>query len=217
MKKALLLLSLLTLLNGCQIQYDGETKLVVTGKIQDELGKAVVHQKVGVTVGNGGGFFSNYDQISYGFTDDQGIYTLIFPAPKGEYSFDIELNSDDSQLQQKTIIAKQSNFSNYKLDLKATTLYFKSSITSLSLVLKQLAPSKQLKNVVVEGIFATPYLYLTPQVDDSIYFQTYYSIIKNQNVVLKYTVVDYSNAGQETNFVVSIPVKADAVVYTLSY
>lgn len=216
MKIIVLLVSFITLLMSCQIQYDGETKLVVTGKIQDEMGVPISNQKVVVTIGNEGAFTSS-DEISYGVTNENGFYTLIFPAPKGEYRFEIDLNTEVNQWQEKTLIAKQSNFSNYKLDLNTTILYNRNSITSLFLNLNKVSTNKQLKNVVVEGLFPNPYFFLYPQIENDFYIQTNYSIIKNQNLVLKYTIVDYSNAGQEQEYDVTIPVKSDAITYMLSY
>ena len=94
MKRITLLIYLLFLVTSCEIQYDGETKIAVTGKIIDENGKPLSGKDIQIIVqGDGGLFSANSDLISFGESDQNGNFTLIFPTPQGEYNFSISINN----------------------------------------------------------------------------------------------------------------------------
>lgn len=147
MKRIILLICILFLVTSCEIEYDGETKIAVTGKIIDENGNPLSEKDIEVTVDGGGDFLSpSSDLISYGKSDQNGNFTLIFPAPKNGNQIFISINdiiNQFSEFQRKTYIAKEKKFENYKLDLNKITLYKNESITTLRLVLNNTTPNKQ--------------------------------------------------------------------------
>lgn len=220
MKQILLTICIFFSLTSCEIQYDGETKIVVTGKIIDQNGIPIPEKKIDITVSGESTLFSPSDLISYGKSDQNGNFTLIFPAPKGEYDFTISINNlinQTSEYQAKDIIARKNNFENYKLDLNEITLFKNESITNLKLVLNKVSSNKQLKDILIEGKQANSHIELNSIQNDSDYLQTNYFVIKNQTIILKYTVVDLSGSSTPTTHSISIPINNDAITYTISY
>ena len=221
MKRITLIIFILFSLTSCEIQYDGETRIAVTGKIIDENGNPIPEKDIEITI------YSDYmytpsDLISYGKTDQNGNFTLVFPAPKGELEFLISINkliNQTSELQSKEIIAKKANFENYKLDLNNITLYKNESITTLKLILNKTSTNKRLIDIKIEGKQTSNYIDLNPnplQTSPN-YMDTFYYVLKNQTIVLKYTIIDYSNNGATTTNSVSIPISNDSVNFTITY
>ncbi|WP_418264236.1 hypothetical protein [Flavobacterium faecale] len=211
-----IVLAFCILLCSCEIQYDGETKLVVTGKILDENGSPIQNKNIGVLI-YGGGTFMPSDKISYGFSDSMGYFTLIFPAPKGDYNIMTVINEDDNVFQDKHISSKIKNFNNYKLDLNAITLFRKESITSLRLILNNTTTKKGITSIEIEGKVPEFDVDLNLNPDNLGYFNTYYNVIKNQTVSLKYTVSDFSTSPSSMSYTISIPINSEAVTYTINY
>lgn len=220
MKQILLITCIFFSLTSCEIQYDGETKIVVTGKIIDQNGIPIPEKKIYITVSGESTLFSPSDLISYGKSDQNGNFTLIFPAPKGEYDFTISINSlinQTSEYQAKDIIARKKNFENYKLDLDEITLFKNESITNLKLILNKVSSNKQLKDILIEGKQANSHIDLNSIQNGSDYLETNYFVVKNQTIILKYTVADLSSSATPTTHSISIPINNDAITYTISY
>ncbi|MEL1241908.1 hypothetical protein [Flavobacterium flavipallidum] len=220
MKKILLFCFLLCLIS-CEIQYDGETKIVLTGKLIDENGNSLPNKDIEVTINGGGTLFSNSDLISFGKSNQDGSFSLIFPTPKNDNEISISINNQINQaneFQEKEFSVKKINFKNYKLDLNKITLYKKESITNLNLVLNRTSTNTRLENIKIEG--KLPEFWINPNLlpDNSDYVETFYNVIKNQNITLKYTIIDYSNSTitskEET---VIIPINDTPVTYNLTY
>lgn len=222
MKQMALIFCILFLATSCEIHYDGETKIVVTGKLIDQNENPLSKKDIEVTINGGRALLSpSSDLISYGKSDQNGNFTLIFPAPKNDNSISISINNivnQTSEFQAKEIIAQKINFENYKLDLNKITLYKNESITTLKLILNNTTKSKQLIDIKIEGKLPNSYINLNPVQNDPFYYlETYYQVIKNQNIILKYTIVDHSNTATPTTNSISIPIANDAVTYTISY
>lgn len=103
------------------------------------------------------------------------------------------------------------------MDLNKITLYKNESITTLKLILNNTSQNKRLKDIQIEGQQPNSYIDLNPVQNDSDYLETYYTVLKNQTIVLKYTIIDYSNSPTPTTHSISIPINNDAVTYTITY
>lgn len=220
MKRITLIICILFCLTSCEIQYDGETKIVVTGKIVDENDIPLSEKDIEVTISGGGFILPSSDLISFGKSDQNGNFTLIFPAPKNGNQIFISINdiiNQTNEFQSKEIIAQKNNFENYKLNLNNITLYKNESITTLKLILNQTSTNKQLKDIKIEGKQPNNYIDLNPLQNNSDYLNTNYYVIKNQTVVLKYTIIDFSNSATPTTHSISIPIINDAVTHTITY
>ena len=68
MKRITLILCILFSLISCEIQYDGETKIVVTGKIIDQNGNPIPEKNIDITIYSDD-MYTPSDLISYGKSD----------------------------------------------------------------------------------------------------------------------------------------------------
>ncbi len=218
MKQITLPICLLFLVTSCDIQYDGETKIVVTGKLIDENGNPISNKNIDITIYSDDPYTPS-DLISFGKSNQNGNFTLFFPAPTIDYKFSISINNEinqTSEFQTKVIIAKRNNFENYKLDLDNIILYKNESITTLKLILNKTSTNKSVNDIKIEGKQPNSYIDLNPLQDNTNYFQPNYNVLKNQTIVVKYTIIDYSN-NSSTVQSISIPIANDAVIYTITY
>jgi hypothetical protein len=155
MKRITLIICILFSLTSCEIQYDGETKIAVTGKIIDENGNPISNKDIQIVVLDGPGLIlPSSDLISFGKSDQNGNFTLIFPAPRDGNRISISINDIINQFdayQSKNIIANKKNLENYKLDLNNLILYKNESINTLKLILNPTLPNKQIKDIQIEG------------------------------------------------------------------
>lgn len=114
---------LLTLLSGCySIDYDGGTRLLITGKIVDPAANPAPDQSIRVSVYEPES--NNRDVISNGVSDASGNFKLVIPAPKNEENF-ISVEINKYGYPEENIIfdsITRSDFNNYKLDLGLITL-----------------------------------------------------------------------------------------------
>jgi hypothetical protein len=220
MKQILLFFCLLLFLTSCEIQYDGETKIVVTGKIVDENGSPIPEKNIEITIFSDGTYAPS-DLISFGKSDQNGDFTLVFPNPKGAgYDISISINNQINRtdvFQSKEINALKNNFENYKLDLNKITLYKRESITDLQLLLNKTSANKEIKDIQIVGKQTNSNIDLNLETKNPNSFNTNYSVIKNQNIILKYTIIDYSNSTAPTTYSIPIQIKNDAVTYTITY
>lgn len=120
MKRIILIICILFSLTSCEIQYDGETKIVVTGKIIDQNGIPIPKKNIDITIYSDG-IYTPSDLISFGKSDQNGNFTLVFPAPKEDYKFSISINNlinQTSEFQGKEIIAKKKQFRKLQVGFK---------------------------------------------------------------------------------------------------
>ncbi|WP_281228854.1 hypothetical protein [Flavobacterium aquiphilum] len=218
MKQILLVFSILFLLTSCEIQYDAETKIVVTGQIIDENGIPIPHKNIDITIFAFDGIYSSDDLISFGKSDLNGYFTMVFPAPKGDYDFFIDINNiinQPNEFETKEIIAKRNNFEKYKLDLNKITLYKTDAITNLTLQLNKTSSNKLLKDIQIEGKLSNSHIDLNFK-NEPFNLNTNYAVIKNQIVILKYIIIDTSNSSS-TPYSVPITINNDKVIYIINY
>lgn len=223
MKRLTMFVCLLFLVTSCEIQYNGETKIAVIGKIIDENGNPIPNKDLQIDVLDGPGLIlPGSDLISFGKSDQNGNFTLIFPAPRDGNRISISINdiiNSFDEYQSKNIIFNKKNLENYKLDLNTLILYKNESITALSLILNPTSPNKQIKDIQIEGKQPNTRIDLVvyPTLNNNPIINTSYNVIKNQTVIVKYTVIDYSNNGATTVQSISIPIANDPVNYTITY
>lgn len=229
MRKIIFLLFILFTCYSCEIQYDGETRLVVQGQLVDRNSNPIPNKRIEIN-NFSDGTYTPSDLISYTKTDSEGKFLMIFPAPKGE---DIEIitilngyNFDDDYatlnyatgFQNKSISALKKNFKNYKLDLNQVTLYKNDEITQLEIVLNKTSTTKQIRTIHAEGLQANDFTDLNYK-NENHYLETHFNVVKNQNVHLSYTIEDYSDPTKvvTTNHEAVIAVNSEKVIHSITY
>lgn len=218
MQKTLLLFFCILICSSCTIQYDGETRIVVQGQLIDKNNKPLSNKKIEIQTYSGDTFVGS-DLISYTDTDADGKFTLIFPAPKGDgISIITSINDEYNEFQSKHINALKKNFSNYKLDLNKIVLYENNDITQLDLILNKTSTNKEITEAHIEGLQADIHLDLNADDLENRYLNTHFDVIKNQNVKLSYTIVDYSNTSQTAaKHEAVITINSDKVTHIITY
>ncbi|TDP03427.1 hypothetical protein [Flavobacterium sp. 245] len=220
MKKILLLFFTLLLCYSCEIQYDGETRIVVQGQLIDKNNNPVSNKKIEITTSTGGTFGTS-DLISYTNSDADGRFTLIFPAPKNDsISIITSINEfQNNELQSKAINALKKNFRNYKLDLNQIVLYETKDITQLDFILNKTTNNKEIRDIQIEGLQSDSYIDLNAKKNISHVINTHFDVIKNQNINLSYTIVDYSDPTKpvSTNYKAVIAVNSEKAIHTITY
>lgn len=189
------------LLIGCEIEYDGETKLVVKGKLLNENNEAINNQEINLFVERSSSsipfiFYlpSESNFIGKTKTNENGEYTMVIPKPTSNYSeIILTINDLENQYNKKQYRnIKIDNFINYEFNLGTTKLYQKTNLSYLNVTLNQITPYYQLQKIEYIGAFANEIEYVNPLEENYIYFETNVLVKKNQTVVIKYTVKNYS-------------------------
>lgn len=232
MKKTLLLLLTLFTFYSCDIQYDGETRIVVQGQVVDKDNNPISDKKVEINA-HSGDTFNPSNFISSTNTDAEGKFTLIFPAPKSDeidivttingyyyvaYKPNLSIDPTSGYVS-KTISALKKNFINYKLDLNKIVLYKREEITDLNIELNQTNSYNRVTQIYLEGPNAESYIDLNFDKEKDEWGQTHFSVVKNQNITLHYKVANYSNPTKVvyTEHQTTITINSEKVTHTITY
>ncbi|GEP50872.1 hypothetical protein FNO01nite_15440 [Flavobacterium noncentrifugens] len=223
MKKILLFFILLAAVSCETIEYDGQTRLVIEGKVVDKNQNPIPETTVRIVAYNSAIYEKTEDLISFGTTDASGNFQLIIPAPKENGQFlSVQINTPENQNQQKfynSILRK--NFTDYKLRLDPVVLYPYGELTRLTVLTNQLNSSKAISDIrITAGIQSEDYFEFNPSPEDFISNEFYFRVLKNQMISVNYKVTDYSsgNAPVVNEYVDSFMVNSDDIVnHTINY
>jgi len=215
MKKIILLF--VCILLSCDIKYDGDTRLQITGKIIDENNLPISNQDVKVFATQQS-VYGETNQIGVGKTDNNGVYSIYFPQAYNFNSYYIEINKENTNELSEMIYFNINNesFINYSLSLPNSKLYLKSNLTELNISYNQINTNNILQNVEFLGEIITSQIDLnaTSTALEDIYFK---KVKKNQTIELKYTL--YNTTTQLTSIqseFISIG-NTDVINYILNY
>jgi 5-hydroxyisourate hydrolase-like protein (transthyretin family) len=211
MKKLLSLLNLLSLC-ACAIDYDGETRLVFETRVTDSQGNPKANLPVSVQINDG----ELSDIISNGNTNANGKIVLIFPAPSN-IDADISFNIGNvSPYMMSLYNFKRADFVDYKIGIDNYVLYNEDEITDLNVELQQTNPNTQITEIHIEGDVGNEWFYRNQFGETSLQYQTRFTVLRNSNVQLTYTVADNTGANAQT-FTVPLTIGDSAVFYTINY
>jgi hypothetical protein len=211
MKKITLLL--VVAFTSCGISYDGEERLILQTNVVDRYGNPLKDIETLVQINDG-----NIDEsISNGLSDVNGNKLLIFPAPKSAtmsvYFTDLENEYERKRIYQIEL----TDFVNYKLNLENVVLYKSEDITQFEVNLQASGENTSLRNLSIDGQIPTINESFHPQnSQDDGYFQTYFSVLKNQQLMLNYTIRN-NETGNLNTYSIPIDIGNEAVEYTLIY
>jgi hypothetical protein len=226
--KTLIIFSLLSLFTCESVIYDGETKIILKGKVVDNNNNPIINNEVNVYVPNdlgnllsGNSFFDPVDELSVAKTktNSSGDYTIVIPSP--EYNFSeiiIETNSDKNNLNRKQFNNIQlKNFKNYELNLPVSELYQKSELTELLIIPNKTNKDNELKKIELIGILANEIEIFNKSEAIDLSYKTLWFVKKNQNLTLRYTILDVvknTTSTAEQNIEIG---SLDNTKYTLNY
>ena len=223
--KKIILLVLIPFLFGCEIQYDGNTKLIVKGSVIDANNNPIANKDVNLYVLKESFsipfiFYipSENNYIGKSTTDRNGNYTMVIPKPENFSEIIVETNDENNQLSGKQFKnINFSNFTNYQIELPNTKLYLKSTLANLNVILNNVNSNTELVKLEYVGNIPNEIEFINPLENSNSNLITNLNVEKNQTVVLKFTVfnnLNQTNSTIEQNIVID---NSDEVSYNLNY
>lgn len=200
--KKILLFSLFVLLAGCGLQYDGDERFLITGRLVNQDNAPLSNNKVELFV-YGGNSNNDNDLISFDETDENGVFKMVFPRPINADEIELICNKNTSIYQEKSFLnIKNTNFTDFKFNLNTIKLFKREDISKLEITLNQVNSSKVIKQFKLIGNLARTEVYVNPldQTDQYPYFESFYSeeVMKNQTIIAEYVVYDYATNQAQT-------------------
>ncbi|MCG2612047.1 DUF4198 domain-containing protein [Flavobacterium sp. SM15] len=200
--KKILFFSLCILLTGCGLQYDGDERFLITGRLVDQDNVPLSNSKVELFV-YGGYSNDDHDLISFDETDENGVFKMVFPRPINAYEIELICNRDTSIYQDKSFLnIKNTNFTDFKFNLNTIKLFKKEDISKLEITLNQVNSNKVIKQFKLIGNLARTEVYVNPldQTDPYPYVESFYSeeVMKNQTIIAEYALYDYTTNQTQT-------------------
>lgn len=224
MKKLLIILLLVFV--ACEIEYDGETKLIVKGIILDENNNPISNQNIKLFVTRESSsipfvFYlpSESNFIGRAKTNLLGEFIMAIPKPTNNYSEILLLINDDAnQYNKKQLRNIQiDDFENSELNILSRKIYNTSNLVHLEVTINQTDFSKELIKIEYIGNLANEVEYLNPLEGSNLYYELNKKVSKNQSLVIRYTLKNYNT---NENEVVEDTILIDSsplVNYTLNF
>ncbi len=215
MKKLLLLPILLLLFSSCEVQYNGDTRFIIKANIIDEEGNPIENVQVDVNAERD----NLSDNISYAHTDENGFSFQAFPPLKSQGTFSIDINPDRKTYQSKIIYnIKESDFQNLILDLGSVTLIKNENIINFKIQLNRINESNFIERIEINALSPEEFVDYQGNLEENYYPETYFTILKNQNFTIFYSVRDISTTPPTlTDYSVNVSVGTESATYQLEY
>ena len=224
--KYLLLFFLLMISLSCEIEYDGETKIVLKGKITNQNNESIANQTIKLYVTRDATYVpflfyypSETNLIGIAKTNNLGNFTIVIPKPTSNYNeIILDINEDSNDFNSKKIVnIKTTDFNSYELNLNTTKLYYKADLCRLKITPNNVNPGNELLSINIEGEVANEISYFNLPEEYGYYYETQKNVLKNQTIQLVYK---YKNYGTNTiiSNQVSIPIdNSNMIEYTFNY
>jgi hypothetical protein len=221
-----LLILILFICSSCEIEYDGETKLVVKGNVKNENNQPINNQKIKLFASRNSSYLpfvfylpSESNFIGTTSTDSSGNFTMVFPKPTFNYNeIIVELNDDSNSLNSKRIVnIKTENFKDFQLNLGENNLFSKSNLCHLQILPNQVNPEIELLEMSYIGAVANEIVYYNLPADYSYYYETEKNVRKNQTIILNYKTKNYNTNSISSQQVAITIDNSNELTYTLNY
>ena len=212
---------------SCEIEYDGETKLVVKGKVILENNLPLENQEIKLFVTRESFsipflFYvpSETNFIGTTKTNSWGEYTMVIPKPVANYNeIILELNSNTIYNKKQIRNIDTNDFSNFEINIPATKLYQLTNLSSLSVNLNQVNPTYQFIKINYVGEYTNEVSFFKPVDDENyvLYYDLFQLVKKNQELIIQWEVKDLITNTILTFEDIVIIDEADFIEYTLNY
>jgi 5-hydroxyisourate hydrolase-like protein (transthyretin family) len=217
--KYCIFLVFLFLVYSCDIQYDGDTRLIIDTTVKDmEDGTPLQNIPYQVIVTNG----YTTETISSGTTDNQGRLLSIFPAPTLDTDFiQLRIEPQNTYKKQEFIRIQKSDFIDYKISPFSNGLAKIDNLVELTLEINQITTQTFLSELSIDAIKPDLTINYNPENDEDIYNPYYYQpilLFKNQTFNLKYKVRNFNvNPPSETYYTIPLVIENENLNYEINY
>ncbi|MBF02834.1 MAG: hypothetical protein CMP76_06010 [Flavobacterium sp.] len=224
--KNILLVLLLYVTISCQIEYDGETKLVIKGTVLNENNTPLTNHEINVFVSKNSSFVpyiyyspSEINNIGKAFTDTFGNFTIVIPKPERNFTeIIVEINDDSNSFNSTRIINIQNdNFNHYEMQLGVYKLFNKSNLCELIIIPNNINSENELLEISYQGEIADELVFYNLPEEYNFYYDNIKKVVKNQTILLNYTIKNHIE-NTLTNFQEEIQIDSSSQInYTLNY
>ncbi len=198
MKKTIIIC--LFLVSACTIPYDAETRFVFETKIVNSAEEPLKNIEISVVVYSGSGSLNSGETISFGTSDANGNIRLVFPSPKFDknYKINIRSNFDENLAYESLSISPigKNDFENYQLVIPKIYRLTFDEATYVAINYFSNNSTKSLVSSKVNGIHSS----VNTNFDDdqNTINQSLFFVKKNQTIQVVYTVKNRQTGSIET-------------------
>lgn len=217
------LLSLfLTLFFSCEINYDGDERLLVTGRILNENNLPIPNQDVEFWIYKGSGAGGDDDLISLTATDNNGQFLMLIPSPNNEDGFELKISDPDTIYQHKILHRiLDKNFTNYEYNIGDIVLYQHHVITNAYITFNKTTVNTSLMDVKFKGDADYLVWVNEPEIYYGDYEPTlahdyYKNVPLNSTLTITYTVRDNSTETLSTHEA-TVTINNENLEYIINY
>ncbi len=212
-KQKIIVFSFLLFVFSCDIPYDLETRIIFETHLINSSGNTLEGIPYTITVENG----NKYDQISTGFSTENGIVKSIFPQPDlTDYNIGLVI-SKTGYLPLQIVNFSKKNTIDYKITYPEAILYKSEEVVTLTITLVNTNPNKQIRKIDFQGNKYEERIEVNPVINNDYYdTETIFKVLKNQNSQIKYSVYNYTTATLEENTLAVTIVNTDENI-TITY
>jgi hypothetical protein len=216
MKKIFFLLLSLFLATSCGIDYVGEKRFVFESHVTDYNNNPISGKLIEVNINDG----NETETIARDVTDANGNVQIVFPVPSNAKIAIAYVR--DTQTQEKVIDEISGvDFPGYKLRMPQVKVYRNNEITNLNIQFNQTGEQTQLVgDVTLDGLQADELVHYhqIPNAAPEYLLSFGFRVVKNQTVILHYSVVDYSSSPPlVTDYNEPVAIGNEPVTYVLNY
>lgn len=210
MKKIVILLVLI--LSSCGIPYDGETIINLSFKFEDK--NAIPTPNIETSISSDFNSYVVYnvdDDVYNKKSDENGRLQLKMFKPVS--TFAIHINSS-SYLSYDIINITADTIQNYNFDFGTITMFKLEDLADFNITPNQINSNKIIDKIEVVAVKYNNIIdFSTPEV----YYPTFnYSLKKNQNFTLKYTIKDLNNNSKQ-NFIENLSIANNTLNHIITY
>lgn len=210
MKKIVILL--VFMLSSCGIPYDGETIINISFKFEDKNATPTPNIETSISSDLNSYVVYNVDDDVYNKkSDENGRVQLKMFKPVS--SFAIHINSS-SYLSYDIINITADTIQNNNFDFGTITMFKLEDLADFNITPNQVNSNKIIDKIEVVALkYKSVIDFSTPEV----YYPTFnYSLKKNQNFTLKYTIKDLNNNSKQ-NFIENLSIANNTLNHIITY
>jgi len=210
MKKIVILL--VFMLSSCGIPYDGETIINISFKFEDKNATPTPNIETSISSDfNSYVVYNVYNDVYNKKSDENGRVQLKMFKPVS--TFAIHINSS-SYLSYDIINITADTIQNNSFDFGTITMFKLEDLADFNITPNQVNSNKIIDKIEVVALkYKSVIDFSTPEV----YYPTFnYSLKKNQNFTLKYTIKDLNNNSKQ-NFIENLSIANNTLNHIITY